>query len=131
MFGWIARTIGDVDGDGITDITTSATGFNGQAGKIYVYSSGTGEMLWSQEGDAPGGRLGHGIEAAGDVNADGIPDVVAAAPYANRVTVYSGDDGEPLFSLSGSDSTGAFGRTWQICYSRRSVPAPSPGRGER
>ena len=109
VFGWIARTIGDVDGDGIMDITTSATGYNGQAGKIYVYSGGSGELLWSKAGDIPGGRLGHGIEAAGDVNADGIPDVVAAAPYVNQVRVYSGSDGTELLSVAGADTSGAFG----------------------
>ena len=109
VFGWIARAIGDVDGDGIQDITTSSTGFNSQAGKIYVYSGGTGRMLWSVEGSVQGGRLGHGIEAAGDVNGDGIPDVVAAAPYINRVHVYSGDDGRELLSVAGADTSGAFG----------------------
>ena len=108
-FGWIARNIGDVDGDGLNDVTTSSPGFNGAAGKIYVYSSASGKELWSAEGSVPGGRLGHGIEAAGDVNADGTPDVVASAPYANVVNVYSGIDGALLFSVAGADSTGAFG----------------------
>ena len=108
-FGWIARNIGDVDGDGINDVTTSSPGFNNGAGKVFVFSSSTGKQLWSVEGSAPGGRLGHGIEAAGDVNADGIPDVVAAAPYINQVNVYSGRDGTELFSLAGRDTTGAFG----------------------
>jgi type II secretory pathway pseudopilin PulG len=76
-FGWIARNIGDVDGDGINDVTTSSPGFNQAAGKIYAYSSATGRELWSLEGTVSGGRLGHGIEAAGDVDADGVPDVVA------------------------------------------------------
>ena len=108
-FGWIARNIGDVDGDGFNDVTTSSPGFNSAAGKIYVYSGASGKELWTAEGSRPGGRLGHGIEAAGDVNADGTPDVVAAAPYANVVNVYSGRDGSVLFSVAGSDSTGAFG----------------------
>src|SRR5450432_1649343 len=41
QFGWIARNIGDVDGDGIADVVTSAPthGAGGSnAGKIYVYS---------------------------------------------------------------------------------------------
>lgn len=109
VFGWIARNIGDVDGDGIADITTSATGFNSQSGKVYVYSGGSGVLLWSVSGSIPGGRLGHGIESAGDVNADGIPDVVAAAPYINEVRVFSGDDGTELFSVAGADTSGAFG----------------------
>lgn len=109
VFGWIARSIGDVDGDGISDITTSATGFNSQSGKVYVYSGGGGHLLWSVAGSTVGGRLGHGIEAAGDINADGVPDVVAAAPYINQVRVYSGDDGRELLAVAGADTSGAFG----------------------
>ena len=109
VFGWIARAIGDVDGDGVQDLVTSATGYNNQSGKVYVYSGGKGDLLWSVEGTVPGGRLGHGIEAAGDVNADGIPDVIASAPYINRVYVYSGNDGRELFSVAGADTSGAFG----------------------
>src|SRR5262245_44760577 len=50
QFGWIARNIGDVDGDGAADVVTSApTKQVGgtQAGRIYVYSSRRGTLLWS------------------------------------------------------------------------------------
>jgi tetratricopeptide (TPR) repeat protein len=46
QFGWIARNIGDVDGDGITDIVTSAPTHGDHAGRIYVYSVGSGRLLW-------------------------------------------------------------------------------------
>jgi hypothetical protein len=112
VFGWIARNIGDVDGDGIDDVVTSATQ-NGEAGanagKVYVYSSGKGELLWTATGRTPGGRFGAGVDAAGDVNADGIPDVVAAAPNANSARVFSGIDGTVLLDLQGSDPQGFFG----------------------
>ncbi len=108
-FGWIARNIGDVDGDGVNDVTTSSPGFSSAAGKIYTYSGRTGDLLWSAVGKHTGGRLGHGIEAAGDVNADGVPDVVAGAPFVNLVTVFSGIDGQELFTVVGADTSGAFG----------------------
>src|SRR5207253_55791 len=82
QFGWIARNIGDVDGDKVNDLTTSAPTYqvNGQpAGRVYVYSGKSGKLLWTQTGQ-PGDRLGIGIEGAGDTNHDGIPDVIAAAP---------------------------------------------------
>lgn len=112
QFGWIARNIGDVDGDGINDLVTSApTRSEGaaRAGKVYAFSGQTGELLWSKTGTVANGQLGMGIESAGDVNADGIPDVIAAAPYDNHVFVYSGRDGKELFSIAGPDSTGVFG----------------------
>lgn len=112
QFGWIARNIGDVDGDRIDDVATSApfkTVRGENAGKVYVYSSGTGELLWSRAG-APGERLGLGIEAAGDVNHDGITDVIAGAPGADKTYVYSGRDGGVLMTLYAHQEEELFGR---------------------
>ncbi len=108
-FGWIARNIGDVDGDGIPDVTTSAPDLNQGTGRIYVFSTGTGERLWSADGDSPGERFGAGIEAAGDVNGDGIPDVIAGGPGTGRAVVFSGRDGEVLRTFRGDPSL-SFGR---------------------
>ena len=112
QFGWIARNIGDVDGDGINDVTTSAPSKNVEgpwAGRVYVYSSGTGAQLWAYTG-ATGSQLGIGIEAAGDVNADGIPDVIAGAPGEGKAYVFSGNDGRILYAFVESDSASGFGR---------------------
>src|SRR5437879_2009586 len=99
QFGWIARNIGDVDGDSVSDAVISAPthGAGGtNAGRIYVYSSAGGRLLWSADG-APGDELGTGVEAAGDTNGDGIPDVVASAPAGRGVArIYSGRDGRVL-----------------------------------
>ncbi|MEZ4415931.1 MAG: tetratricopeptide repeat protein [Gemmatimonadota bacterium] len=107
VFGWIARDIGDVDGDGIHDMTTSATQAAGGAGRVYVYSSGSGRLLWSATG-TEGAGLGTSIESAGDVDADGIPDVVAGAPGEGAAYVYSGADGRVLHRFGG-DAADRFG----------------------
>lgn len=115
-FGWIARNIGDVDGDGIDDVTTSAPfrAVDGQAnsGRVYTYSSGTGELLWAVDG-APGEQLGLGIDAAGDVDGDGIPDVAAGGPGGNRALVLSGTDGRIVLELKGRYEAETFGRDIQ------------------
>ncbi len=60
------------------------------AGRIYVYSTGRDRLLWSADG-APGDQLGTGVEAAGDTNHDGIPDVIASGPAGRGVArIYSG-----------------------------------------
>lgn len=112
QFGWIARNIGDVDGDGAADVVTSAPTKalgGGPAGRIYVYSSGTGALLWSADGQ-PGDRLGIGVEAAGDTNADGTPDVIASAPGAGYASIFSGRDGRVLLTVRGEAPADMFGR---------------------
>ena len=112
QFGWIARNLGDVDGDRVADLVTSAptNGEAGQnAGKVYVYSGKTGTMLWSATGE-PRGQLGIGVEAAGDFNGDGTPDVAAGAPFLDKVYVYHGRTGAVLRVFQGEAQGSAFGR---------------------
>jgi len=112
QFGWIARNIGDVDGDSLSDVVISAPthGAGGtSAGRIYVYSTAGGRLLWSADG-APGDELGTGVEAAGDTNGDGIPDVVASGPAGPGVArIYSGRDGRVLHEFRGPNAVENFG----------------------
>lgn len=111
QFGWIARNLGDVDGDHVADVVTSApsnAGGGKNAGRIYVYSTRTGKLLWQADGKAED-QLGTGIEAAGDTNGDGIPDVIASAPGRERAFIYSGRDGKILQTLRGEHDKEGFG----------------------
>lgn len=115
-FGWIARRAGDLDGDGVIDALVTANKFSGPgplAGRIYAYSSKSGELLWTVTG-RPGDQLG-AAEAAGDLNGDGVPDVMLGAPaFANpsfpgRVLLCSGRDGALLLELTGEQPGSQFG----------------------
>src|SRR5450755_3445143 len=111
QFGWIARKIGDVDGDHVADFVTSAptNGAGGaKAGRIYVYSSKTGKLLWTANGRA-GDQLGTGVEAAGDTNGDGIPDVIASGPNGGIAHIYSGKDGRILKTFNAETVEDDFG----------------------
>jgi len=112
QFGWIARNIGDVDGDGIPDFVTSAPTSKAagpDAGRIYVYSTKSGKLLWKADGHA-GDQLGTGLEAAGDTNGDKVPDVIASAPGGGYVNIYSGRDGRILRTLRAENVKDDFGR---------------------
>ena len=138
QFGWIARNIGDVDGDGVNDVATSAptkdvAGKN--AGRVYVYSTKSGKVLWSADGH-PGDQLGNGIEAAGDTNRDGVPDVIAGAPGGGYAKVYSGRDGRVLFTFQAEDKTATRTSSWapgsmQEPPSARAARISTPARTER
>jgi hypothetical protein len=111
QFGWIARVIGDVDSDRVPDFVTSAPSKalgGANAGRVYVYSSKRGTLLWTSDGK-PGERYGAGIEAAGDVNGDGAGDVIAAAPFAGYAKILSGRDGAVLLTLKADSVNEAFG----------------------
>jgi FG-GAP repeat protein/VCBS repeat protein/tetratricopeptide repeat protein len=112
QFGWIARNIGDVDGDGVPDVVTSAPSSNHggkDAGRIYVYSTKSGKLLWTADGSA-GDEMGTGVEGAGDTNGDGIPDVIASGPVGGYAKIYSGRDGHVLLTLHGEKAGDSFGQ---------------------
>lgn len=112
QFGWIARDLGDVDHDGAHDFVTSAPTKNvggENAGRVSVYSSRTAKLLWFADGK-PSEQLGTGVESAGDVDGDGVQDVIAGAPYSGHAYVYSGKDGHTLFTLRAEDDSDAFGQ---------------------
>ncbi len=111
QFGWTARRVGDLDRDGVIDFVATAPTFNSGNGKIYVYSSKTGSLLHSLEGQT-GYRLGNSAVGLGDVNQDGTPDLIAGAPAAKgtgAVLVFSGKDASTLHRIDGTTPGGQFG----------------------
>jgi FG-GAP repeat protein/VCBS repeat protein len=115
-FGWVSAPLPDLDGDGAEELVVGApfhaSGGAG-AGRIYVYSGRGGGELFHADGGAPGENLGHSVRAAGDLDGDGIGDVLAggrgsgATPGAARI--YSGASGTLLRTLQVGAATDGFG----------------------
>ena len=81
-FGWVAESLGDINGDGLGDFIVTAPFFSTNipvpAGKFYVYSGGDGQVLNSVT--SPGFAVwGYSAKAAGDVNNDGVTDYIVGS----------------------------------------------------
>ncbi|MCB9896683.1 MAG: FG-GAP repeat protein [Planctomycetes bacterium] len=90
---------GDVDGDGFDDFAVGSPSTGPFASSVFMRRGGAGSVLWTHSGVA-GDGFGTSVRPAGDVNHDGVCDVVVGAPLDGKgsVHVLSGRDGKTLWT---------------------------------
>jgi len=121
LFGCSVSGAGDVNNDGYADLIVGAwynDAGGGNAGRAYVYSGQTGNLLYTFTGAAAYDYFGISVSGAGDVNNDGYADLIVGADWndagggnAGRAYVYSGQTGALLYTFTGEAAGNQFGRS--------------------
>jgi hypothetical protein len=121
-FGWAVSGVGDIDGDHVTDLVVGeVNGGSHMRGRVWVYSGRTGRLLFRRAGRA-NDQNGYAVADAGDVNGDGVPDVVSGAPGVGSAVGHVTCTREP----PARPSCGSPGITQATSSARRSrAPATS------
>ena len=111
--GWAVSNAGDVNGDGLDDLLIGARGANGDAGNVYVVfgktdltdvqlsdiAQGSGGFVirgdpngqWDGDTNNNNGRgdeLGTTVSAIGDINGDGLADLIVGSPFSDVANTF-------------------------------------------
>ena len=114
LLGYAVAGAGDVDGDGHADVIVGApytpvpvVG----AGRVLVLAGSDGSVLHDLHGDAAHDAFGYSVSGAGDLDGDGLSDVLVGvrycsvvAPGAGMARVHSGADGSVLLKVLGESA---------------------------
>ncbi len=115
QLGYAIADAGDINADGINDVLAGAVLEPG-GGAAFVFSGADGSTLLTLNGENAGDQFGYAVSSAGDVNSDGVPDILVGASQndnqgaqSGRAYVYSGTDGSLIRRYEAESAGDRFG----------------------
>jgi hypothetical protein len=112
--GYAIDGIPDVNGDGFGDIVATDFFTITFPSQIHVYNGRTGQLIWEKPaGVSTTATFGLAVSGLDDINNDGRGDVLVGAKgygaVPGRVDIYSGKNGDLLWSQEGENLNDRFG----------------------
>jgi hypothetical protein len=112
-FGFSVAGAGDVNGDGFSDVVVGTPLSGGcDEGAVFVYHgsaiglAASPALMWRTGTLQCGSQFGFSVSSAGDVNGDGLSDIVAGAPFWDEAVANQGS----AWLLHGPADSGSFQR---------------------
>ena len=93
FFGFSVAAVGDINHDGVPDVLVGVPHHSNfaadhiNAGEAFVFSGANGSILFTlnDPDEDEGNRFGYAVAGLGDVNGDGVPDMLIGVPKSERV----------------------------------------------
>ncbi len=115
-FGQLVAVMDDVNGDQKLDFLVGNYSYNSDTGRVYAYSGADGSFIWQADGEVAGDQFGRGAAAIGDLNNDGVADLVVGAllnddngPDAGKIYALSGTNGAAIWTRLAETADDRFG----------------------
>ena len=123
LFGWSVDGVGDINGDGHSEVIVGAPGWDSDGiwsangGSVYVLSGKHAIPIFQASLNQLNSQLGYAVRGLGDITGDGVGDFAFSVPYRDwngmtdngYVGFYSGSNTNILFSRFGLEDGALFG----------------------